>query len=88
MRPWLDAAVHASGSALPYEELVAADARFARAAARPVIIRESIVERAFGSIKSMLSQHVNTYTGNDPVRVRRTVDAGRARRHAPAVDRA
>ncbi|MFF7581268.1 hypothetical protein ACFZBE_41150 [Streptomyces sp. NPDC008061] len=74
MRAWFDAAVHASGSALPYEELVAADARFARAAARPVIIRESIVERAFGSIKSMFSQHVNTYTGNDPVR---TVDAER-----------
>ncbi|MFI8834912.1 hypothetical protein ACIGPN_28365 [Streptomyces afghaniensis] len=114
MRPGFDAAVHASASALPYEELVAVDARFAQAAARPVIIPDlividhgtvfagrtffdaceylgisvrparkrtgqdkAVVERTFGSIKSMFSQHVNTYTGNDPVRVRRTVDGER-----------
>ncbi|MFD5669996.1 hypothetical protein ACFWIK_34510 [Streptomyces anthocyanicus] len=116
MRPGFDAAAHASASALPYEELVAVDARFAQAAARPVIIPDlividhgtvfagrtffdaceylgisvrparkrtgqdkAVVERTFGSIKSMFSQHVNTYTGNDPVRVRvrRTVDGER-----------
>lgn len=114
MRPGFDAAVHASNSDLPFEELVAVDARFAQAAARPVIIPDlividhgtvfagrtffdaceylgislrparkrtgqdkGVVERTFGSIKSMFSQHVNTYTGNDPVRVRRTVDGER-----------
>ncbi|MEU0195852.1 integrase [Streptomyces afghaniensis] len=114
MRPGFDAAVHASASALPYEELAALDARFAQAAARPVIIPDlividhgtvfagrtffdaceylgisvrparkrtgpdkGIVERTFGSVKSMFSQHVNTYTGSDPVRVRRTVDGDR-----------
>ncbi|WP_421107047.1 hypothetical protein [Streptomyces sp. NEAU-S77] len=114
MRPGFDAAVHASASTLPFEELVAVDARFAQAAARPVIIPDlividhgtvfagrtffdaceylgisvrparkrtgqdkSVVERTFGSIKSMFSQHLNTYTGRDPVRVRRTVDGER-----------
>ncbi|MFF5985392.1 integrase [Streptomyces olindensis] len=114
MRPGFDAAVHASASTLPYEELAAVDARFAQAAARPVIIPDlividhgtvfagrtffdaceylgisvrparkrtgqdkSIVERTFGSIKSMFSQHVNTYAGRDPVRARRTVDGER-----------
>lgn len=38
---------------------------------------KAIVERTFGSIKSMFSQHMNTYTGNDPVRVRRTIDGER-----------
>lgn len=110
MRPGFDAAVHASLSDLPYEDLVAVDPRFAQAAARPVIIPDlividhgtvfagqtffdacaylgislrparrrtgqdkAVVERTFGAIKSMFSQYVNTYTGNDPVRVRRTV---------------
>lgn|GEM_PF-657100 len=114
MRPGFDAAVHASASDLPFEELVAVDARFAQAAARPVIIPDlividhgtvfagrtffdaceylgisvrparkrtgqdkAIVERTFGTVKSKFSQHVNTYTGNDPVRVRRTVDGER-----------
>ncbi|MER7179507.1 integrase [Streptomyces hyaluromycini] len=114
MRPGFDPAVHASVSTLPFEELVEADARFAHAAARPVIIPDlividhgtvfagrtffdaceylgisvrparkrtgpdkAVVERTFGSVKSMFSQHVNTYTGNDPVRVRRTVDGER-----------
>ncbi|MFE7029122.1 integrase [Streptomyces sp. NPDC057621] len=114
MRPGFDAVVHASASTLPYEELAAVDARFAQAAARPVIIPDlividhgtvfagrtffdaceylgisvrparkrtgpdkAVVERTFGSVKSMFSQHVNTYTGNDPVRVRRTVDGER-----------
>lgn len=114
MRPGFDAAVHASRSVLPYEELVAVDARFAQAAARPVIIPDlividhgtvfagqtfkdaceylgisvrparkrtgqdkSIVERTFRTVKSKFSQHMNTYTGNDPVRVRRTVDGER-----------
>ncbi|MFE4492423.1 hypothetical protein ACFRKD_08175 [Streptomyces niveus] len=111
MRPGYDAAVHASFSDLPYEELVAVDPRFAHAAARPVIIPDlvvidhgtvfagrtffdaceylgisvrparkrtgqdkAVVERSFGSVKSKFSQHVNSYTGRDPVRVRRTVD--------------
>ncbi|MFC1421282.1 integrase [Streptacidiphilus cavernicola] len=110
MRPGFDAAVHASLSDLPFEELVAVDPRFAHAAARPVIIPDlvvidhgtvfagrtffdacaylgislrtarqrtgqdkAVVERTFGAIKSMFSQYVNTYTGNDPVRVRRTL---------------
>ncbi|MGC0344392.1 transposase InsO family protein [Streptomyces sp. SLBN-8D4] len=114
MRPGFDAAVHASASDLPFEDLVAVDARFAQAAARPVIIPDlividhgtvfagrtffdaceylgislrparkrtgqdkSIVERTFLTVKSKFSQHVNTYTGNDPVRVRRTVDGER-----------
>jgi hypothetical protein len=114
MRPGFDAAVHASASTLPFEELLEVDARFAHAAARPVIIPDLIVidhgtvfagrtffdaceylgisvrtarkrtgqdkatvERTFGSVKSMFSQHMNTYTGNDPVRVRRTVDGER-----------
>ncbi|MCA1271746.1 integrase [Streptomyces rubiginosohelvolus] len=38
---------------------------------------KAVVERTFGAIKSMFSQYVNTYTGNDPVRVRRTVDGER-----------
>ncbi|MER6194894.1 hypothetical protein [Streptomyces cyaneofuscatus] len=111
MRPGYDAAVHASSSDLPYEELVAVDPRFAHAAARPVIIPDlvvidhgtvfagrtffdaceylgisvrtarkrtgqdkAVVERSFGTIKSKFSQHVNSYTGRDPVRVRRTMD--------------
>jgi transposase InsO family protein len=114
MRPGFDAAVHASLSDLPFEELVAVDPRFAHAAARPVIIPDlvvidhgtvftgraffdacaylgvslrtarrrtgqdkSVVERTFGAIKSMFSQYVNTYTGNDPVRVRRTLSGQR-----------
>lgn len=114
MRPGYDAAVHASMSDLPYEELVAVDPRFAQAAARPVIIPDvividhgtvfagrtftdaceylgfsvrparkrtgqdkGVVERTFGTVKSKFSQHVNTYTGRDPVRVRRTVDGER-----------
>lgn len=114
MRPGFDAAVHASASDLPFEELVEVDPRFAKAAARPVIIPDlvvidhgtvfagrtffdacaylgisvrparrrtprdkAVVERTFGSIKSLFSQYVNTYTGNDPVRVRRTVDGER-----------
>ncbi|WFB83822.1 MULTISPECIES: transposase [Streptomyces] len=35
---------------------------------------KAVVERTFGTVKSKFSQHVNTYTGRDPVRVRRTVD--------------
>jgi hypothetical protein len=35
------------------------------------------VERTFGTVKSKFSQHVNSYTGRDPVRVRRTVDGER-----------
>ncbi|MFE2540988.1 integrase [Actinacidiphila glaucinigra] len=35
---------------------------------------KAIIERTFLSIKSMFSQHVNSYTGNRPYRVRRTVD--------------
>jgi transposase InsO family protein len=38
---------------------------------------KSVVERTFGSIKSMFCQHLNTYTGRDPVRVRRNVDGER-----------
>lgn len=38
---------------------------------------KATIERTFGSIKSMFSQHLNTYTGNDPVRVRRTIDGER-----------
>ncbi|MGW2402605.1 integrase [Kitasatospora sp. NPDC001664] len=38
---------------------------------------KAVVERTFGAVKSLFSQHVNTYTGNDPVRVRRTVDGER-----------
>ncbi|WP_129291481.1 hypothetical protein [Streptomyces sp. N1] len=32
------------------------------------------MERTFGSIKSLFSQHVNTYTGNDITRRARTMD--------------
>jgi transposase InsO family protein len=35
---------------------------------------KAIVERTFGSIKSGFSQYVNSYTGKDPVRARRSVD--------------
>ncbi|WP_049566329.1 DDE-type integrase/transposase/recombinase [Streptomyces sp. SBT349] len=35
---------------------------------------KAIVERTFGSIKSGFSQYVNSYTGKDPVRVRRSID--------------
>lgn len=38
---------------------------------------KAVVERTFGTVKSKFSQHVNTYTGRDPVRVRRTVDGER-----------
>ncbi|MGW7640442.1 integrase [Streptomyces decoyicus] len=114
MRPGYEAAIHASVSDLPYEELVAVDPRFAHAAARPVIIPDlvvidhgtvfagrtffdaceylgisvrparkrtsqdkGIVERSFRTVKSKFSQRVNSYTGRDPVRVRRTVNGER-----------
>ncbi|MGX5397163.1 integrase [Streptomyces anulatus] len=111
MRPGFSAMSHASASDLPYEQLVQADERMARAASRPVIVPDmividhgtvfagrtffdacqylgisvrtarkrtptdkAIVERTFGSIKSLFSQFVNTYTGNDFSRRARTPD--------------
>ncbi|MEV6948557.1 integrase [Streptomyces sp. NPDC051172] len=102
MRPGFDAAASAARSDLPYEELLEVDARMEQAAARPVIMPETIVidhgtvfagqtffdacsylgisvrparkrtptdkaivERTFESIKSLFSQHVNSYTGRD-----------------------
>ncbi|MFI1376090.1 integrase [Streptomyces longwoodensis] len=102
MRPGFDAAASVSRSDLPYEELLEVDARMEHAAARPVIMPETIVidhgtvfagqtffdacsylgisvrparkrtptdkaivERTFASIKSLFSQHVNSYTGRD-----------------------
>ncbi|MEU9523273.1 integrase [Streptomyces sp. NPDC048224] len=102
MRPGFDAAASAARSDLPYEELLEVDARMEDAAARPVIMPETIVidhgtvfagqtffdacsylgisvrparkrtptdkaivERTFESIKSLFSQHVNSYTGRD-----------------------
>ncbi|MDX2939301.1 DDE-type integrase/transposase/recombinase [Streptomyces ipomoeae] len=102
MRPGFDAAASAARSDLPYEELLEVDARMEHAAARPVIMPETIVidhgtvftgqtffdacsylgisprparkrtptdkaivERTFESIKSLFSQHVNSYTGRD-----------------------
>ncbi|MEU5547281.1 hypothetical protein AB0G85_33715 [Streptomyces sioyaensis] len=43
MRPGFSPLAHASASHLPYDELVAADARFAQAAGRPVIVPDLIV---------------------------------------------
>ncbi|MFE0824248.1 hypothetical protein [Streptomyces sp. NPDC058847] len=111
MRPGFSALAHASASDLPYEELLEADERLARSAARPVIVPDmividhgtvfagrtffdacrslgisvrparrrtptdkAIVERTFGSIKSLFSQFVNTYTGNDISRRAKTLD--------------
>ncbi|MEU0956138.1 integrase [Streptomyces niveus] len=111
MRPGFSAHAHASASDLPYEQLLEADERMARAAGRPVIVPDlividhgtvfagrtffdackslgisvrparrrtptdkAIVERTFGSIKSLFSQHVNSYTGNDFSRRARTLD--------------
>ncbi|MFD4998652.1 hypothetical protein [Streptomyces buecherae] len=102
MRPGFDPAASAARSDLPYEELLEVDARIEHAAARPVIMPETIVidhgtvfagqtffdacsylgisvrparkrtptdkaivERSFASIKSLFSQHVNSYTGRD-----------------------
>jgi hypothetical protein len=43
MRPGFSPLAHAGASHLPYDELVAADARFAQAASRPVIVPDLIV---------------------------------------------
>lgn len=45
-----------------------------RPARRRTPTDKAIVERTFGSIKSLFSQHVNTYTGNDFSRRARTLD--------------
>ncbi|MGW4904465.1 DDE-type integrase/transposase/recombinase [Streptomyces albidoflavus] len=45
-----------------------------RPARRRTPTDKAIVERTFGSIKSLFSQHVNTYTGNDITRRARTMD--------------
>lgn len=111
MRPSFPPQAHASASDLPYEELLEADARMARAASRPVIVPDlividhgtvfagrtffdackslgisvrparrrtptdkAIVERTFGSVKSLFSQYVNSYTGNDISRRARTLN--------------
>ncbi|MEY2244841.1 integrase [Streptomyces sp. BF23-18] len=114
MRPGFDAAASAARSDLPYEELLEVDARMEHAAARPVIMPETIVidhgtvfagqtffdacsylgicvrparkrtptdkaivERTFESIKSLFSQHVNSYTGRDFSRRGREIDPDR-----------
>ncbi|MFE0630861.1 integrase [Streptomyces sp. NPDC058864] len=45
-----------------------------RPARRRTPTDKAIVERTFGAIKSLFSQHVNTYTGNDISRRARTLD--------------
>ncbi|MFJ2967564.1 integrase [Streptomyces collinus] len=114
MRPGFDAAASAARSDLPYEELLEVDARMEHAAARPVIMPETIVidhgtvfagqtffdacsylgisvrparkrtptdkaivERTFESIKSLFSQHVNSYTGRDFSRRGKEIDPDR-----------
>ncbi|MGW0652676.1 integrase [Streptomyces umbrinus] len=114
MRPGFDPAASAARSDLPYEELLEVDARMEHAAARPVIMPETIVidhgtvfagqtffdacsylgisvrparkrtptdkaivERTFASIKSLFSQHVNSYTGRDISRRGKEVDPDR-----------
>ncbi|MEU0786819.1 integrase [Streptomyces sp. NPDC006173] len=114
MRPGFDAAASAARSDLPYEELLEVDARMEHAAARPVIMPETIVidhgtvftgrtffdacsylgisvrparkrtptdkaivERTFESIKSLFSQHVNSYTGRDFTRRGKEIDPER-----------
>ncbi|WP_052425183.1 DDE-type integrase/transposase/recombinase [Streptomyces fulvoviolaceus] len=114
MRPGFDAAASAARSDLPYEDLLEVDARMEHAAARPVIMPETIVidhgtvfagqtffdacsylgisvrparkrtptdkaivERTFGSIKSLFSQHVNSYTGRDFSRRGNEIDPDR-----------
>jgi hypothetical protein len=48
-----------------------------RSARKGVGWDKAIIERAFLSIGSGFSQYVNSYTGNQPMRVRRTVDGER-----------
>ncbi|MFJ3421914.1 integrase [Streptomyces sp. NPDC086082] len=114
MRSGFDPAASAARSELPYEDLLEVDARMEHAAARPVIMPETIVidhgtvfagqtffdacsylgisvrparkrtptdkaivERTFGSIKSLFSQHVNSYTGRDFSRRGKEIDPDR-----------
>ncbi|MFI6100835.1 Mu transposase C-terminal domain-containing protein [Lentzea sp. NPDC051213] len=112
MRPHWDASLRLACSRIPHERLVSIDARMREAAARPVIVPDTVVidrgrvfvsevfvracerlgisvqparprtptdkgviESTLGSIKTLFAQHVASYTGADPTRRGRDVEA-------------
>jgi hypothetical protein len=74
MRPGWPQAMRMSESALPFRRMLSIDERLEQAAARPVIIPQSIVvdhgkphiERMLGSVATMFAQYVSGYTGRSP----------------------
>jgi transposase InsO family protein len=112
MRPHWNASLRLASSRIPHERLVSIDARMREAAARPVIVPDTVVidrgrvfvsevfvracerlgisvqparprtptdkgvvESTLGSIRTLLAQHVASYTGADPTWRGRDVEA-------------